>query len=526
MQTGDGRHGSAGLTLSCWDNGGVTYGGRNTNGQGPVAIRVFPKPKVFSVEPGYSALRGGGTVTVRGLHFGSEMSRGYWEAAYQHLTVFVGHEACARTEYVSDSELRCIGVPPGNGVSAITVSVSDPFATTPLVLSLERNGTLASSFAHILFLASGPSFLAIGSHHVALVPEAAPPVLPFLNLTAFLESSAAFIPPPTAANNSNSSNSTNSAMSFNASNATMMDEAPMVRNTTLELETLFRGIAEYLTGVLCTNRTRAQQEEAGVEALCGALPNATLPLAVLCNITTRFPLGNASSLNTTLFALLCRPPLIPEIFPPVLRTLDVGVSGVIRAITEINGRVFAGGSFVGWRTREARHIMAWRNVRGEDGVEVEPLGNGVDGAVAALARHGDLLILGGSFTAALTTRGEPVRCGGLVAWDPVGHDWVVVGRTPLYGSVAAVRSQGGILYVAGRFETLSGLAVHNIARHSGNPAQRGGWETIGGGVTGGHVAALAGVGKELFVAGEFVSLPSPNTHHIPAIRTPSPEPET
>jgi len=57
-----------------------------------VAIRVFPKPKVVGVEPGYSALRGGGTVTVRGLHFGSEISRGYWAAKYQHLTVFVGAE--------------------------------------------------------------------------------------------------------------------------------------------------------------------------------------------------------------------------------------------------------------------------------------------------------------------------------------------------------------------------------------------------------------------------------------------------
>jgi len=45
---------------------------------------------------------------------------------------------------------------------------------------------------------------------------------------------------------------------------------------------------------------------------------------------------------------------------------------------------------------------------------VEALGNGVDGAVAALEPHGALLVLGGSFTAALTAAGAPVRCGGLV----------------------------------------------------------------------------------------------------------------
>ena len=47
-------------------------------------------------------------------------------------------------------------------------------------------------------------------------------------------------------------------------------------------------------------------------------------------------------------------------------------------------------------------------------MKVEALGNGVDGAVAALEPHGALLILGGSFTAALTAAGTPVRCGGLV----------------------------------------------------------------------------------------------------------------
>jgi len=82
--------------------------------------------------------------------------------------------------------------------------------------------------------------------------------------------------------------------------------------------------------------------------------------------------------------------------------------------------------------------------------------------------------------------------------------------------VASVRSQGGALFVAGRFATLFGMAVHNIARHAGDPRDTGGWAALGEGIRGGHVAALAGAGGpgELFVGGEFTHAGGLAVHNV------------
>ena len=118
-------------------------------------------------------------------------------------------------------------------------------------------------------------------------------------------------------------------------------------------DTLALALAEYLAAALCPNTTPAQQAEAGIATLCASYwsestlsSNATLPRAAICAIATRL---NASGVNATLFTLLCSAPSVAT-NAPVLETIDAGVSGVVRAVTEMAGRVFAGGSFVGHRT--------------------------------------------------------------------------------------------------------------------------------------------------------------------------------
>ena len=464
MQTADGRHGSAQLILSCWDSGGVEYGGVNTAGSGPVALRVLPQPKVFSVEPGFSSLSGGGNLTVRGQHFGSEVSRGYWRSEYEHVTVFIGREACERTLFVSDSELLCVGVPPGNGVSAVTVSVSDPFATTQFAPSLERNGSLPDSFVHLLFIAGGPSVLAFGAHYVPPVPPP-PPVVPgFENLTAFLESSAESLrPSPEKSNWTLVPNGTIGANGTNGTSPSALSDAPPTSldpsgrpnvtnssngSTALSgdgLAALARDMRVWLRATLCvsngTNMTGAEVRAAEVRTLCNATLNHTLRLAGLCALSRDLgllaPLANGTNRSAALLATACGfapPPVWAPSFPPALDTIDAGVSGVVRALAQLDGRVYAGGGFVGRRVRGARGVMAWRNAADEEGALPEALGGGVDGAVAALAGHRGLLVLGGTFTAAITTDGKRVPSGGLVAWDPAEADWIVVGRTPMHGA--------------------------------------------------------------------------------------------
>jgi len=129
---------------------------------------------------------------------------------------------------------------------------------------------------------------------------------------------------------------------------------------------------------------------------------------------------------------------------------------------------------------------------------------GLDGTVNAIEPHLGTVVMGGMFTHAALDAGAILHSGGLVAWDLGSKDWLLVGRTPLKGTVSAMRSTAEGLYVAGRFRSIDGKDMNNIALHSGPISEPGGWLDVGGGIHGGHVSALLAFGRELFAGGSFM----------------------
>jgi len=132
--------------------------------------------------------------------------------------------------------------------------------------------------------------------------------------------------------------------------------------------------------------------------------------------------------------------------------------------------------------------------------------NGVDGSVETLERHGDLLVVGGSFTSALPSGGRPVPTGGLAYFDPGTELWGVVGKMPLVGAVRALLSRGDKLYVGGLIASHGGKAAGHVLVHSGPLNENGGWLSIGGVQgEGAYVSVLEALGEEVLVGGQFVS---------------------
>lgn len=128
-------------------------------------------------------------------------------------------------------------------------------------------------------------------------------------------------------------------------------------------------------------------------------------------------------------------------------------------------------------------------------------GQGVTGAVAAVAVDGEILYLAGSFTL-----GDPAVPSVVAKWDGTRwHYLLPATRVPLQSlaDISALAWYDGALYLGGRFTSIDGRKVNGLARWDG-----AGWREVGGGVEGnfgaGQVMALlpASDGR-LYVGGAF-----------------------
>ncbi|HWN44219.1 MAG TPA: hypothetical protein VNW71_18490, partial [Thermoanaerobaculia bacterium] len=166
--------------------------------------------------------------------------------------------------------------------------------------------------------------------------------------------------------------------------------------------------------------------------------------------------------------------------PLVWSELGNGVNGAVHAIAPVGQVVFVGGDFT-------NRIAAW------DGEIWSALGGGVNGSVRAIAVQDDQVYVGGLFT---TAGGIPAR--NLAVWDRAARTWSAIGDG-VGGPVLALALAEGRLYVGGQFNTAGTIAVRNIA--SWDLAAHS-WSTLGGGVDS-SVQALATRGKLVYAGGRF-----------------------
>lgn len=184
----------------------------------------------------------------------------------------------------------------------------------------------------------------------------------------------------------------------------------------------------------------------------------------------------------------------------------VGVEGKVTAVAVApTGAVYVGGDFTKAGGLAAQHIARW------DGRSWQPLGEGVDGTVYAIATDGDDVYVAGKFGVA-----GGVNANGIARWD--GVTWSAVGDgtgviddyfgTPEPGEVYAMLISGDKLYIGGDFVSVDGVPANSVAQWDGAT-----WSALGRGmgeldwegkfVPQATVYALAFDGTTLYAGGDF-----------------------
>jgi hypothetical protein len=121
---------------------------------------------------------------------------------------------------------------------------------------------------------------------------------------------------------------------------------------------------------------------------------------------------------------------------------------------------------------------------------------GVPGAnstvLAALSDGSGNLYIGGGFTLL-----GNVIANGIAQWN--GSIWSTLGSGVLGGTVYALAVSGSNVYAGGNFSNAGGVTVNYIAKWNGNR-----WSALGSGLNG-EVTALAVSGSDLYAGGAFTT---------------------
>jgi len=203
--------------------------------------------------------------------------------------------------------------------------------------------------------------------------------------------------------------------------------------------------------------------------------------------------------------------------------------------------VYAAGTFQFAGDVAANHIARW------DGANWRPLGSGIEGTVVQMATRGDELFVIGTFTSAGGVPATNVAKWNGASWSDLGaglsglpiaitptdqYVWVtrtmdvtnfviskwdgtgwsdVAGGTFGYGVINTMLASDDSILVGGRFQSVNGEEVNNLAHWDGRQ-----WRSLGGGLSGGkelfpnefpftEVRALLQDGTNLYAGGSFTN---------------------
>ena len=188
--------------------------------------------------------------------------------------------------------------------------------------------------------------------------------------------------------------------------------------------------------------------------------------------------------------------------------LGGGVNGTVQALVLIGGSLIVGGGFSQVCGNVACNSgnLTVNNIAQWNGATWSALGNGVDNPVNALAVSENNLFAGGAF---FTVCGNNAcNSGNLIVnnvaqWN--GSTWSALDNG-VKGSVLALAVSGSDLYVGGIFVQVCGNAACTSGNLTANHValfSSGAWSTLGDGVNGFGVRALATSGGSLYVGGFF-----------------------
>ncbi len=187
--------------------------------------------------------------------------------------------------------------------------------------------------------------------------------------------------------------------------------------------------------------------------------------------------------------------------PPAWEPMGAGFNGEVHAVERFNGATYAGGLFTASGATVVSRIARWT------GSAWEPVGsgpgNGLNGPVYALrtgavAPNAIELLAGGDFTSAGGTTANRIARWVVNPIVPGSGAWSAMGQG-FNGAVLAIERHGNSIYAAGNFTMSGATPVNRVARWNGSA-----WVDVGGGFNA-YVRTLLSSGGFLYAGGGFAS---------------------
>jgi hypothetical protein len=194
-----------------------------------------------------------------------------------------------------------------------------------------------------------------------------------------------------------------------------------------------------------------------------------------------------------------------------------GVNSAVYALAVVGNEVVVGGDFTQAGGGSAICVARFNTQTNTWSSLGTGSSNGVFGSVLALAVVGNEVFVGGGFTSA-----GGVSANRVARFNTQTNTWSSLGTgssNGVFGDVYALAVVGNEVFVGGRFTSAGGVSANRVARFN---TQTNTWSSLGtgssNGVNGG-VLALAVVGNEVVVGGSFTSAGGVSANRVARFNT-------
>jgi hypothetical protein len=197
-----------------------------------------------------------------------------------------------------------------------------------------------------------------------------------------------------------------------------------------------------------------------------------------------------------------------------------GVNSVVNALAVVGNEVFVGGNFTSAGGGSANRVARFNMQTNTWSTLGTGSSNGVNGEVRALAVVGDEVVVGGEFTSA-----GGVSANRVARFNTQTNTWSTLGTGSSNGVnsfVYALAVVGNEVVVGGNFTEAGGVSANYVARFN---TQTNTWSSLGTGIQNGvsgifsAVNALAVVGNEVVVGGDFASAGGVSARNVARFNT-------
>jgi N-acetylneuraminic acid mutarotase len=203
-----------------------------------------------------------------------------------------------------------------------------------------------------------------------------------------------------------------------------------------------------------------------------------------------------------------------------------GVNNWVYALAVVGNEVFVGGLFTSAGGVSANYVARFNTQTNTWSSLGTGSSNGVGGIVRALAVVGNEVFVGGQFTSA-----GGVSANSVARFNTQTNTWSTLGTGSSNGvsggisftAVLALAVVGNEVYVGGNFTSAGGVSANSVARFN---TQTNTWSTLGTGSSNGvsgislvSVSALAVVGNEVYVGGLFTSAGGVSANNVARFNT-------